>query len=55
MFFFAFIGLFHSFGKIVQKNHLMFHNLGNTIFHLASGQQAKAFGVPLPGFDWTMQ
>jgi len=55
MFSFAFIGLFHSFCKIVRKNHLMFHSPGSTTYHLASVQQAKAFGAPLPEFDWMVQ
>ena len=38
MFFFAFIGLFHSFCKTVQKKHLMFRSPGNTIFHPATVQ-----------------
>jgi hypothetical protein len=55
MFFFTFIGLFHSFCKNVQKKHLMFRSPGSTTYHLASVQQAKAFGAPLPEFDWMVQ
>jgi hypothetical protein len=55
MFFFAFIGLFHSFCKIVRKNHLMFHSPGSTTYHLASVQQARAFGVLLLEFERVMQ
>jgi len=40
---FAFIGLFHSFFKIVWKNHLSSHSLGNTIFHPVADQLAKVF------------
>jgi len=47
--------VFHSFCKTVQKNHLMFHSPGSTIYHLASDQQVMAFGVPLQEFDWMMQ
>jgi len=55
MFSFAFIGLFHSFCKNVQKKHLMFRSPGNTIFRLASVQQARAFGVLLLEFERVMQ
>ena len=55
MFFFAFIGLFHSFCKIVRKNHLMFHSPGSTTYHLASVQQAKAFGALLLEFERVVQ
>lgn len=49
------IGLFHSFCKNVQKKHLMFRSPGNTIFRLASVQQARAFGVLLLEFEQVMQ
>ena len=45
----------HSFCKTVPKKHLTFHSPGNTIFRLASAQQARAFGVPLPEFERVMQ
>ena len=33
----------------------MFRSPGNTIFRLASVQQARAFGVLLLEFDWMVQ